>query len=95
METAESTRDCRVTPEYNTSQCIFYPVKEEAAEVLLGASQTKRGDLSTETSTNALQTDHQAADNILGESLPLTVTLPFHERLQKNLYFNVELFNNR
>lgn len=70
MESAETTRDCRVTPEFNTSQCIFYPVKEEEREVLLGASQTNSGDLTTETSSNALQTELQATDSNLGESLP-------------------------
>lgn len=64
MERAETT------PEVNTSQCIFYPVKEEEREVLLGASRTNSGDLTTGTSSNALQTELQATDSNLGESLP-------------------------
>ncbi|XP_070767983.1 zinc finger protein 576, tandem duplicate 1 [Enoplosus armatus] len=44
-ESGETTRDCRVTPEFNTNQCIFYPVKEEEREVLLEAAQTNSGNL--------------------------------------------------
>ncbi|XP_068999135.1 zinc finger protein 576, tandem duplicate 1 isoform X2 [Embiotoca jacksoni] len=61
-ESEETTRDCRITPEFNTNQCIFYPVKEEDREVLLGAAQTSRGSLTPEESGNANQTEHQTAD---------------------------------
>ncbi|XP_037532297.1 zinc finger protein 576.2, partial [Nematolebias whitei] len=39
-ETTETTRDCPVTTEFNSNQCIFYPVKEEERETLL---ETSRG----------------------------------------------------
>uniref|UniRef100_A0A3B3V7S6 Zinc finger protein 420-like n=1 Tax=Poecilia latipinna TaxID=48699 RepID=A0A3B3V7S6_9TELE len=39
-EDGETTRDSSVTPDFNSNQCIFYPVKEEEREVLLGATQT-------------------------------------------------------
>ncbi|XP_037836330.1 uncharacterized protein LOC108245979 isoform X2 [Kryptolebias marmoratus] len=51
IESAE-TRDCRVTPEFNSNQCIFYPVKEEEREVLLG---TSRGRSTPEGSDNPTQ----------------------------------------
>ncbi|CAK6976199.1 uncharacterized protein LOC121905269 [Scomber scombrus] len=56
---------CRVTPDFNANQCIFYPVKEEEREVLLGAAQTNNGSLTTEASTDAQQTEDQTADCIL------------------------------
>ncbi|XP_008284095.1 zinc finger protein 576, tandem duplicate 1 [Stegastes partitus] len=61
MESEETTQDCRITPEFNTNQCIFYPVKEEEREVLLGAPQTSTGSLTQEGSSDANQTEHQAA----------------------------------
>uniref|UniRef100_UPI0037E86D47 zinc finger protein 576, tandem duplicate 1 n=1 Tax=Semicossyphus pulcher TaxID=241346 RepID=UPI0037E86D47 len=64
MESGE-TRDCRITPEFNTNQCIFYPVKEEEREVLVGAAQTNIGTLSTGSSSDAQQTEHQATDSNL------------------------------
>ncbi|XP_073342330.1 zinc finger protein 576, tandem duplicate 1 isoform X2 [Pagrus major] len=67
IESGETTRDCHVTPEFNTSQCIFYPVKEEEREVLLGAAQTNSGDLTTGTSTDAMQTEHQATESNLAD----------------------------
>ncbi|XP_074510110.1 zinc finger protein 576, tandem duplicate 1 isoform X1 [Sebastes fasciatus] len=64
MESGETTMDegC-VTPEFNTNQCIFYPVKEEEREVLLGAVQTNSGSLTTD----APQTEHTATDSNLNE----------------------------
>ncbi|XP_072250572.1 zinc finger protein 576, tandem duplicate 1 isoform X2 [Leuresthes tenuis] len=61
METEETTRDCRVSPESNTSQCIFYPVKEEEREVLLGAPQNNRRSSTSDGSDDANQTGHQTA----------------------------------
>jgi len=60
-ETEETTRDCRVFPEFNTSQCIFYPVKEEEREVLLGAPQNNRRSSTSDGSDDACQTGHQTA----------------------------------
>lgn len=59
VESAETTNDCRVTPEFNTSQCIFYPVKEEEREVLVGGSQSSSENTATEMSHNAMQTELQ------------------------------------
>uniref|UniRef100_A0A8C9Z406 C2H2-type domain-containing protein n=1 Tax=Sander lucioperca TaxID=283035 RepID=A0A8C9Z406_SANLU len=71
MESGETTRkEGCVTPEFNTNQCIFYPVKEEEREVLLGAVQTNSGDLTMGPPSDAQQTEHQAADSNLGEALP-------------------------
>ncbi|XP_070690929.1 uncharacterized protein [Pempheris klunzingeri] len=55
MESGETTRDCCITPEFNTSQCVFYPVKEEEREVPLGAS------------SDAQQTEHHPTDSNLNE----------------------------
>ncbi|XP_039974465.1 uncharacterized protein LOC120784601 isoform X2 [Xiphias gladius] len=67
MESGETTHDCLVAPEFNTNQCIFYPVKEEEREVLLGATQTSRGSLTPKGSGTAHQTEHQTADSTLHE----------------------------
>lgn len=62
METGETTRDSCITPEFNSSQCIFYPVKEEEREVLVGAPQTSRGSSTPEGTGDASQPEHQTAD---------------------------------
>ncbi|XP_071326730.1 zinc finger protein 576, tandem duplicate 1 isoform X2 [Trachinotus anak] len=64
MESGETTSDCRITPEFNTNQCIFYPVKEEEREVLLGDTQTCRGSLMPEGYGVAHQTEPQTADTL-------------------------------
>uniref|UniRef100_A0A3Q3NMR3 Uncharacterized LOC113122645 n=1 Tax=Mastacembelus armatus TaxID=205130 RepID=A0A3Q3NMR3_9TELE len=69
METGETSRDCSVTPEFNTNQCIFYPVKEEEREVLLGPAQTSRGSSTPEGSSDAHQTEHQTTDSTPRECL--------------------------
>ncbi|KAK9513577.1 hypothetical protein VZT92_027100 [Zoarces viviparus] len=67
MESGETTRDeSYITPEFNTNQCIFYPVKEEEREVLLGAVQTNGGNLTTGASSEAQQTEHQETDSNKG-----------------------------
>lgn len=38
MEIGENTTDSNMVADFNANQCIFYPVKEEEREVLLGAS---------------------------------------------------------
>ncbi|KAF0045266.1 hypothetical protein F2P81_001795 [Scophthalmus maximus] len=63
MQSGE-TSDCCITPEFNTNQCIFYPVKEEEREVLLGATQTSRQSLDHEVSGAAHQTELQCADSV-------------------------------
>ncbi|KAM4580703.1 zinc finger protein 576, tandem duplicate 1 isoform 2-T3 [Odontesthes bonariensis] len=60
-ETEETTGDCRVSPEFNSSQCIFYPVKEEEREVLLGAPQNNRRSSPSDGPDDAYQTGHQTA----------------------------------
>ncbi|KAM4735406.1 LOW QUALITY PROTEIN: zinc finger protein 576, tandem duplicate 1 [Anableps anableps] len=61
-EDGETAKDCRVTPDFNSKQCIFYPVKEEEREVLLGATQTSTGSSTPDGSGNPNPTDHQSAD---------------------------------
>ncbi|KAM7420509.1 hypothetical protein PAMA_014970 [Pampus argenteus] len=63
MKTGETC----VAPDFNANQCIFYPVKEEEKEVLLGAAQTNNETVTTETSTDARQTDDQTAEYNLHE----------------------------
>ncbi|KAM7382702.1 hypothetical protein PAMP_002421 [Pampus punctatissimus] len=63
----ENRETCCVAPDFNANQCIFYPVKEEEKEVLLGAAQTNNGTLTTETSTDAPQTDDQTTEYNLHE----------------------------
>lgn len=86
--------DCRVTPEFNTNQCIFYPVKEEEREVLLGAAQINNGNLTTGTSSDTLQIGHQATDTNLSKLL-FPVILFCYERLQEVIYFNVKSVSSR
>ncbi|XP_054638146.1 uncharacterized protein LOC129185324 isoform X2 [Dunckerocampus dactyliophorus] len=59
----ETTSDCRVTPDFNNKQCIFYPVKEEEKELPLGSDQTNCGSLTTEASTDIIQTPEPTYDN--------------------------------
>lgn len=66
-DNGEKTGDCFITPEFNTNQCIFYPVKEEEREVLLGTGQTNRGSLTPEGSSDAHQTEHQTVDGAFCE----------------------------
>lgn len=75
-------RDCRLTPDINTSTCIFYPVKEEEREVPLGPCQTSSG---TDTSNNLLQTERHAGSSNCGESL--------HFYLQLNVLKKHPLFH--
>ncbi|XP_069392999.1 zinc finger protein 576, tandem duplicate 1 isoform X1 [Paralichthys olivaceus] len=72
IQTEETTNNSRITPEFNTNQCIFYPVKEEERELLLGATQTSRGSLTPEGSSVAHQTEHQSSDAALYEGRQAT-----------------------
>lgn len=67
MDNGETARDCDVIPEFNTNQCIFYPVKEEEREVLLGAAQTNNGSLTSGLTIDAPQTEHQTTDSNLSD----------------------------
>lgn len=59
VEIGERTTDCRILPDFNTNPCIFYPVKEEEKEVLVGSAESSRN---PEGSSNANQTESQTAD---------------------------------
>lgn len=59
VEVGERTTDCCILPEFNTSQCIFYPIKEEEREVLVESAGTSRN---PEGSHDANQTESQTAD---------------------------------
>ncbi|XP_032414224.1 zinc finger protein 576, tandem duplicate 1 [Xiphophorus hellerii] len=61
-EDGDSTKDVSVTPDFNSNQCVFYPVKEEEREVLLGATQTITESSTPEGSANANPSDYQSAD---------------------------------
>lgn len=61
-EDGDSTKDDSVTPDFNSNQCVFYPVKEEEREVLLGATQTITESSTPEGSANANPSDYQSAD---------------------------------
>nr|XP_057940296.1 uncharacterized protein LOC131136941 isoform X2 [Doryrhamphus excisus] len=58
----EATSDCRVTPDFNNKQCIFYPVKEEEKELPLGTDQTHCGSLTTEASADVSHTPDPTYD---------------------------------
>eukprot|EP00066_Takifugu_rubripes_P014596 XP_011603862.1 PREDICTED: uncharacterized protein LOC105416677 isoform X2 [Takifugu rubripes] len=60
VEHVDLGQDCPLTPDFHTSTCIFYPVKEEEREVLLGPSHTSSR---TEKSINLLQTEHCATSD--------------------------------
>ncbi|KAM8869820.1 zinc finger protein 576, tandem duplicate 1 isoform 2-T4 [Spinachia spinachia] len=64
MESGETASDngC-ITPECNTDQCIFYPVKEEQRDVPLGTVQTNSENLTTAASIDAQQTERQETDS--------------------------------
>lgn len=82
-ESGVTTRDegC-ITPVFNANQCIFYPVKTEEREVLLGAVQTSSGNLTTGASSDPQrpQREHQETDN-LSEFLPSPGIFFFYPRL--------------
>ncbi|KAG7242198.1 hypothetical protein INR49_024244, partial [Caranx melampygus] len=63
MQSGETMNDCRISPEFNTNQCIFYPVKEEEREVLLGDTQSSRESLTPERSSAINQTELQTAED--------------------------------
>uniref|UniRef100_A0A3B5K3G8 C2H2-type domain-containing protein n=1 Tax=Takifugu rubripes TaxID=31033 RepID=A0A3B5K3G8_TAKRU len=65
VEHVDLGQDCPLTPDFHTSTCIFYPVKEEEREVLLGPSHTSSR---TEKSINLLQTEHCATSGELSSS---------------------------
>uniref|UniRef100_A0A3B3BUU8 C2H2-type domain-containing protein n=2 Tax=Oryzias melastigma TaxID=30732 RepID=A0A3B3BUU8_ORYME len=62
MENGESTKNTGVSPEFNTKQCIFYPVKEEERELLLGSAPTNHESLNLEGFTDENQVEHHECD---------------------------------
>ncbi|XP_071378013.1 zinc finger protein 576, tandem duplicate 1 [Centroberyx affinis] len=68
IESDETTSS--MAPDLNSNQCIFYPVKEEEREVLLGGSQSDDGVLTVGVSSDARigqQTEHRPASINLHE----------------------------
>ncbi|XP_037309685.2 uncharacterized protein LOC119197461 [Pungitius pungitius] len=66
MESGGTTSDngC-ISPESNTDQCIFYPVKEEERDLPLGTVQTNCENLTTGASVDAQQTEPQETQSHL------------------------------
>ncbi|KAK5922519.1 hypothetical protein CgunFtcFv8_019772 [Champsocephalus gunnari] len=64
IESEETAIDesCVTPPEFNTNQCIFYPVKEEEREFLLGA-QTNSGNSTKGAFCDAQQTEQHVTDH--------------------------------
>ncbi|CAJ1061594.1 uncharacterized protein LOC117822775 [Xyrichtys novacula] len=60
-----TARDSHNTPEFNSNQCIFYPVKEEEKEVLVGVAQSNSESLTTGSFNSVQQTEHQGTDSTL------------------------------
>uniref|UniRef100_UPI003AAC3444 zinc finger protein 576, tandem duplicate 1 n=1 Tax=Centroberyx gerrardi TaxID=166262 RepID=UPI003AAC3444 len=70
IESDETTSASSMAPDLNSNQCIFYPVKEEEREVLLGGSQSDDGVLTVGVSSDARigqQTEHRPASINLHE----------------------------
>lgn len=88
MESGETTGDCCISPDFNTNQCIFYPVKEEEREVLLGTGQTNRGSLTPEGSSDDHQTEHQTVDSTLCEFLLFQSCSHLLQLVLEDVYFN-------
>ncbi|XP_034553574.1 uncharacterized protein LOC117822775 [Notolabrus celidotus] len=65
INSGATTRDCNVPPEFNSNQCIFYPVKEEEREVPVGAAQTSSENVSIGSSNNVQHTEYQAKQSSL------------------------------
>ncbi|XP_034031015.1 uncharacterized protein LOC117514593 [Thalassophryne amazonica] len=59
VDSEETTQESTVTSDYNSNQCIFYPVKEEEREHLLGTSHNNCGSSATGTSSDG-HTEHQS-----------------------------------
>lgn len=70
IDSGETTRDCHMTPEFNSSQCIFYPVKEEEREVLVGAAPTSSENLPIGSSSNVQRPEHETKDSNLNRGSP-------------------------
>lgn len=60
---AMETTDSSTTQNFNSSQCIFYPVKEEAREVLVGTTESDSRTVSTGVSSVTHQSKHHTADD--------------------------------
>ncbi|CAI5663339.1 unnamed protein product [Oreochromis niloticus] len=90
IEVGERTTDCCILPEFNTSQCIFYPVKEEEREVLVESAGTSRN---PEGSHDANQTESQTADCDICESIH---SVPdYQETRVKGLFSDPEVIDQQ
>lgn len=90
VEVGERTTDCCILPEFNTSQCIFYPVKEEEREVLVESAGTSRN---PEGSHDANQTESQTADCDICESIH---SVPdYQETRVKGLFSDPEVIDQQ
>ncbi|XP_074539493.1 zinc finger protein 576, tandem duplicate 1 [Halichoeres trimaculatus] len=70
INSGDTTRDCHSTPEFNSNQCIFYPVKEEEREVLVGAAPTNSENLTIGSTSHVQRPEHQAKDSNLNGGSP-------------------------
>uniref|UniRef100_A0A3P9ID54 C2H2-type domain-containing protein n=1 Tax=Oryzias latipes TaxID=8090 RepID=A0A3P9ID54_ORYLA len=62
IENGQSPNEACRSPEFNTKQCIFYPVKEEERELLLASAQTNADTLSLEGFSDGAPAEHQPAE---------------------------------
>lgn len=65
MEVMEATPGCSIATNFNSSQCIFYPVKEEEREVLLGTSESDSRPVSSGVSSVTLQSEQHTTGSHL------------------------------
>lgn len=63
MEVMEATPGCSIATNFNSSQCIFYPVKEEEREVLLGTSESDSRPVSSGVSSVTLQSEQHTTED--------------------------------
>ncbi|XP_028325939.1 zinc finger protein 576, tandem duplicate 1 [Gouania willdenowi] len=61
MESPEITRESRITPEFSSSQCIFYPVKVEEREMQVEVTHAHKGRVNPEASPDPNQVEHHNA----------------------------------
>uniref|UniRef100_A0A3B5PY14 Uncharacterized LOC111608166 n=1 Tax=Xiphophorus maculatus TaxID=8083 RepID=A0A3B5PY14_XIPMA len=94
-EDGDLTKDVSVTPDFNSNQCVFYPVKEEEREVLLGATQTITESSTPEGSANANPSDYQSADCNFWLVVYICQEQVLYNRQKNNHLFFFSLFLSR
>ncbi|KAM3873403.1 zinc finger protein 576, tandem duplicate 1 [Diretmus argenteus] len=70
MESEDTIEASCIAPDFNANQCIFYPVKEEEREVLLGTSQSDSGVSTAGVSSDAIS--HETEDRPANEGSHVT-----------------------